>query len=109
MGESIQKVKSKNGAKKSMIQDNRTQEELLEHYKIEKELASKLRNASKEERKHLYTSLYDELFKRVPLHPQRGADHHHRSLRDARQDALVHLADRRLRLQRRVHDGVLQR
>ena len=53
-----------------MIQDNRTQEELLEHYKIEKELASKLRNASKEERKHLYTSLYDELFKRVPLHPQ---------------------------------------
>ena len=53
-----------------MIKENRTQEQLLEHYNIEKELANRLRNASKEERRHLYTFLYDELFRRVPLHPQ---------------------------------------
>lgn len=40
------------------------------HYEIERELASKLREASREERMHLYSSLYDELFQRVPFHPQ---------------------------------------
>lgn len=40
------------------------------HYEIERELAGKLRKASREERMHLYSSLYDELFQRVPFHPQ---------------------------------------
>lgn len=43
---------------------------LREHYEIEKELASKLRIASREERLILYSSLYNELFQRVPDHPQ---------------------------------------
>lgn len=43
---------------------------LKEHYNIEKELATKLREATKQERYHLYTALYNELFKRVPKHPQ---------------------------------------
>lgn len=50
--------------------ENRTLEQIEEHYKIEKELASKLLNSSKEERQHLYTFLYDQLFKKVPHHPQ---------------------------------------
>jgi len=50
--------------------ETRTIQQLREHYEIEKELASKLRNASKEERRALYSSLYDELFQRVPHHPQ---------------------------------------
>jgi len=50
--------------------EKRTLEQLREHYLIEKELAEKLRNASRTERKNLYSSLYDELFRRVPLHPQ---------------------------------------
>jgi len=50
--------------------EQRTIEQLWEHYKIEKELASRLKNASKEERKNLYSILYDELYKRVPHHPQ---------------------------------------
>ncbi|MCI0455044.1 MAG: class I SAM-dependent methyltransferase [Candidatus Dadabacteria bacterium] len=50
--------------------EKRTFQQLKEHYEIEKELASRLRNACKEDRKHLYASLYDELFKRVPHHPQ---------------------------------------
>ncbi|MCX5800095.1 MAG: methyltransferase domain-containing protein [Candidatus Eisenbacteria bacterium] len=33
-------------------------------------MARRLRSAAKEERKHLYTALYDELYRRVPLHPQ---------------------------------------
>lgn len=49
---------------------NRTPEQIKEHYEIEKELANKLRNSNKEERRKLYTSLYDELYKRVPHSPK---------------------------------------
>ena len=47
-----------------------TQEEVAEHYKIEKELAEKLRTANRAERIGLYAAVYDELFKRVPYHSQ---------------------------------------
>ncbi len=50
--------------------DQRTSEQLKEHYIIEKELAERLRSASRDERRHLYTVVYDELFRRVPHHPQ---------------------------------------
>jgi SAM-dependent methyltransferase len=56
--------------KKSVKGENRTLAQMREHYKIEKELASKLRNSSQQERRYLYSSLYDEMYKRVPLHPQ---------------------------------------
>lgn len=50
--------------------ESRTFEQVKEHYEIEKELASKLLNSSREDRQHLYTSLYNQLFKQVPHHPQ---------------------------------------
>lgn len=50
--------------------ERRTPEQLREHYVIEKELAGRLRNASREERRYLYSALYDELYRRVPHHPQ---------------------------------------
>ena len=50
--------------------ENRTIEQLREHYEIERELADRLRNASQLERRHLYSLVYDELFRRVPDHPQ---------------------------------------
>lgn len=50
--------------------DGRTLEQLREHFEIERELANRLRNASRQERRHLYSSLYDEMYQRVPLHPQ---------------------------------------
>ncbi len=50
--------------------ENRTKEEIREHYQIEKDLAKKLRTSQKQEREHLYTQLYDDLFKKVPHHPQ---------------------------------------
>lgn len=49
--------------------EQRTLEEIREHYDIEKDLADQLYNSMKEERQYLYTSLYNELFQRVPKHP----------------------------------------
>lgn len=50
--------------------ETRSLDRVKDHYLIEKDLAGRLRAASKEERRHLYTTLYDELFRRVPDHPQ---------------------------------------
>lgn len=56
-------------------------ERLKAHYAIERELADRLRRAGKHERRSLYTALYDELFRRVPDHPQlaRRRDAHTRA------------------------------
>jgi len=54
-----------------MTREHRTSAQLREHYEIEKELASQLRDASRQDRRYLYTSLYNELYRRVPLHPLR--------------------------------------
>ena len=45
----------------------RTAAQIRAHYEIEKELASRLRGASKAERRTLYASLYDELFRAFPI------------------------------------------
>ncbi len=50
--------------------ESQTHEQLAAHYGIEKALAAQLRAASPEERRTLYSDLYDELFRRVPDHPQ---------------------------------------
>lgn len=52
------------------VTDTRTPEQLRQHYDVERELADRLRRASKDDRRTLYSAVYDELFKRVPLHPQ---------------------------------------
>ncbi|HEX7183079.1 MAG TPA: class I SAM-dependent methyltransferase [Thermoanaerobaculia bacterium] len=49
---------------------HRTTEQLRHHYEVERELADRLRKASGEERLSLYSSVYNELFRRVPDHPQ---------------------------------------
>lgn len=48
----------------------RTPEEIKHHYEIEIELADRLRHAERANRAQLYGRLYDELFQRVPRHPQ---------------------------------------
>lgn len=50
--------------------DGRTTEQVTEHYVLEKELATQLRQSQKQERLHLYTSLYDKLFQEITHHPQ---------------------------------------
>lgn len=47
----------------------RTEAQIREHYEIEKRLATRLRNSSKQERQTLYSEVYDELFLRVDHHP----------------------------------------
>lgn len=49
---------------------DRTEAELRQHYQVEMELADRLKSAHKDNRRKLYASVYDELFKRVPSHPQ---------------------------------------
>lgn len=52
------------------VTETRTLEQLRQHYDVERELADRLRHATRHERRTLYAEVYDELFKRVPLHPQ---------------------------------------
>lgn len=48
----------------------RSIERLRAHWEIERELADRLRAGTPEERSKLYGEVYDELFRRVPDHPQ---------------------------------------
>jgi SAM-dependent methyltransferase len=51
----------------------RTAEQLRNHYEVEKAIALRLRDATREERKAIYASMYDELLAKVPDHPRLGA------------------------------------
>ena len=55
---------------KTTDSEKRTIGQLQEHYEVERELASKLRTASRQDRRRLYASVYDDLYLRVPHHPQ---------------------------------------
>jgi len=48
----------------------RSPERLRHHYEVERELAARLRESSREERTELFKNLYGELFERVPDHPR---------------------------------------
>jgi len=56
--------------RKKLVDDQRTAAQIREHYDLEVRLASTLRNANRDERRHLYSSLYDELFATLSHHPQ---------------------------------------
>lgn len=67
-------------SEKTYKRERRTLDQLKEAYEIEKELASKLRNATKDERKRLYCALYDEwnerVFRNKYLTPQNDSKSH---------------------------------
>lgn len=48
----------------------RTEEQLRNHYLVEKSIAERLKRANREERKRIYREMYDELFRKVPDHPR---------------------------------------
>jgi SAM-dependent methyltransferase len=52
------------------MESARSEERLRHHYEVERELADRLRAAGREDRSRLYAEVYDELFERVPDHPQ---------------------------------------
>ena len=56
--------------KRFFQQESRSINQIKEHYEIEKELASKLRNSTRNERRRLYASVYNELLREVPHHPR---------------------------------------
>lgn len=51
---------------------DRTLEQLRNHYQVEKRIAARLKAADVASRKALYSTMYDELFSRVPDHPRLG-------------------------------------
>ena len=65
------------------VSDPRTPAQLHAHYTIERELADKLRSASRQERRHLYSAVYDELYRRVPTHPLLTRKLSHAQVQDA--------------------------
>jgi SAM-dependent methyltransferase len=50
--------------------ESRSLERVRFHYEIERGLADRLRHAGRDERSTLYSAVYNELFQRVPDHPQ---------------------------------------
>ena len=52
------------------LPQDRTYKQVLNHYLVEKAIADKLKSASREERKVIYATMYDELFRQVPDHPR---------------------------------------
>ena len=50
--------------------EHRAPDLLRQQYEVERELADRLRHASREQRRTLYRDVYDELYQRVPHHPQ---------------------------------------
>jgi len=53
----------------SISYDTRSTAQRRQHYGVEKELAGRLRNSTRQERRQLYTAVYEELYRRVPDHP----------------------------------------
>jgi SAM-dependent methyltransferase len=48
----------------------RSFEQVTNHYLVEKSIAERLKKSTRAERKVLYASMYDELFRKVPDHPR---------------------------------------
>jgi len=68
--------------------DPRTEEQIREHYELEKQLAARLKNSTHEERLHLYSELYNELYTKLPHHPRNTRRY---SAEDARRRAETQL------------------
>lgn len=47
---------------------DRTQEQVWNHYQVEKAIAERLKSVSRDERARIYATMYDELFRQVPDH-----------------------------------------
>ena len=62
-------------AKQVQVYAERSPDRIRVHYEVEKELAARLRAAPREQRLHMLTGLYEELFRRVPDHPRLTLKH----------------------------------
>jgi len=55
---------------KRFADDDRSEEQIREHYELEKKLATRLRNSTREERRLLYSEVYEELYSTLTHHPR---------------------------------------
>jgi len=55
---------------KKKLPKDRTFEQIRNHYEVEKAIATRLKKATREERRIIYRMMYDELFRQVPDHPR---------------------------------------
>jgi len=53
---------------KRPLPPNRSLEQIRNHYLVEKAIAERLKRANREERKLIYTTMYEDLFRQVPDH-----------------------------------------
>lgn len=53
-----------------LADETRSPEELYEHYLVERDLADQLRRSTRDQRSTLYSAVYNDLFRRLPNHPQ---------------------------------------
>jgi len=74
---------------KGVSDNGRTFEQIERHYQIEKELASRLRNAGREERRKLYSEVYADAFRLMPDHPVLGQSTEDLTRRALRQIAFL--------------------
>ena len=55
---------------KRALPPNRSFDQIRNHYLVEKSIAERLKESSREERKIIHATMYDELFSKVPDHPR---------------------------------------
>ncbi len=55
---------------KKKLPVNRSFDQVKNHYLVEKSLADKLKSADRNERRIIYSTMYEELFSKVPDHPR---------------------------------------
>jgi SAM-dependent methyltransferase len=52
------------------LPNGRSYEQVKNHYMVEKALAEKLKSSDREQRTQIFSTMYDELFSKVPDHPR---------------------------------------
>jgi SAM-dependent methyltransferase len=55
---------------KKPLPTNRSYEQILNHYLVEKSIANRLKKSNREGRKLIFETMYEELFSKVPDHPR---------------------------------------
>jgi SAM-dependent methyltransferase len=70
----LPQLRSDYKAMQSFYRDRRSEERLIAHYLLERQLAHCLRSASRADRGGVYTRVYGELFRSLPDHPQKFED-----------------------------------
>jgi SAM-dependent methyltransferase len=55
---------------KKNLPPDRSYEQILNHYLVEKSIADRLKSSDREERRRIFNTMYEELFSKVPDHPR---------------------------------------